>query len=386
MSTAAKVGAFFLVVLAIAGAPHLEDRGPPHRTGKAPQGHRRSSGTSRDWTRSRRCGSRASASARCRRSGSSRARRSWTSSSTRTSRCGREPPPRSRASGFSARSTSSSSRDPFGAGPLPDNAVIVGGVPVSFDEITKLARDIEVDIKDDHDELEGIDRRSAGGGAAGGHRREHADHQPGSPRDGGNEPRGGRRDDRELPRVFVGDDGPRGPRGLRRSLEPGQRLERHREHPRDLGEARDDDRQPEPDHGTDPRRGGDGRQARPERRDPQEPERRPRRGEGGRRRFEQGDRRRREDEDRSRDAVGVPRPAFPRARRTSPSTSIPADVAPFLPGGALQPALRQAQGHDHDRDDDLSRTATPSGPSRRPRSGRTSSRSPPSSAIGGGTG
>jgi phospholipid/cholesterol/gamma-HCH transport system substrate-binding protein len=36
---------------------------------------------------------------------------------------------------------------PFGAGPLPDNAVIVGGVPVSFDEITKLARDIEVDIK-----------------------------------------------------------------------------------------------------------------------------------------------------------------------------------------------------------------------------------------------
>ena len=36
---------------------------------------------------------------------------------------------------------------PFGASPLPDNAVIVGGVPVSFDEITKLARDIEVDIK-----------------------------------------------------------------------------------------------------------------------------------------------------------------------------------------------------------------------------------------------
>ncbi|HEX9689292.1 MAG TPA: MlaD family protein [Thermoanaerobaculia bacterium] len=37
---------------------------------------------------------------------------------------------------------------PFGAPPLPDNAVIVGGVPVSFDEITKLARDIEVDIKE----------------------------------------------------------------------------------------------------------------------------------------------------------------------------------------------------------------------------------------------
>jgi phospholipid/cholesterol/gamma-HCH transport system substrate-binding protein len=36
---------------------------------------------------------------------------------------------------------------PFGAAVLPDNAVIVGGVPVSFDEITKLARDIEVDIK-----------------------------------------------------------------------------------------------------------------------------------------------------------------------------------------------------------------------------------------------
>jgi phospholipid/cholesterol/gamma-HCH transport system substrate-binding protein len=37
---------------------------------------------------------------------------------------------------------------PFGAPPLPDNSVIVGGVPVSFDEITKLARDIEVDIKE----------------------------------------------------------------------------------------------------------------------------------------------------------------------------------------------------------------------------------------------
>ncbi len=36
---------------------------------------------------------------------------------------------------------------PFGAAPLPDNSVILGGVPVSFDEITKLARDIEVDIK-----------------------------------------------------------------------------------------------------------------------------------------------------------------------------------------------------------------------------------------------
>ena len=37
---------------------------------------------------------------------------------------------------------------PFGAPPLPDNSVIVGGVPVTFDEITKLARDIEVDIKE----------------------------------------------------------------------------------------------------------------------------------------------------------------------------------------------------------------------------------------------
>lgn len=37
---------------------------------------------------------------------------------------------------------------PFGAPPLPDNAVIVGGVPVSFDEITKLARDIGEDVKE----------------------------------------------------------------------------------------------------------------------------------------------------------------------------------------------------------------------------------------------
>ena len=37
---------------------------------------------------------------------------------------------------------------PFGAQPLPDNAVIVGGIPVSFDEITKLARDIGTDVKE----------------------------------------------------------------------------------------------------------------------------------------------------------------------------------------------------------------------------------------------
>ena len=34
-----------------------------------------------------------------------------------------------------------------------------GTCPVSFDQITKLARDIEVDIKDDHEEPEGLARR-----------------------------------------------------------------------------------------------------------------------------------------------------------------------------------------------------------------------------------
>ncbi|HXM75181.1 MAG TPA: MlaD family protein [Thermoanaerobaculia bacterium] len=37
---------------------------------------------------------------------------------------------------------------PVGAHPLPENSTIQGEVPVSFDEITKLARDIEVDIKE----------------------------------------------------------------------------------------------------------------------------------------------------------------------------------------------------------------------------------------------
>lgn len=37
---------------------------------------------------------------------------------------------------------------PLGAPPLPDESVLVGGIPVTFDEITKLARDIEVDIKE----------------------------------------------------------------------------------------------------------------------------------------------------------------------------------------------------------------------------------------------
>jgi phospholipid/cholesterol/gamma-HCH transport system substrate-binding protein len=37
---------------------------------------------------------------------------------------------------------------PAGAPPLPEGSVLRGGTPVSFDEITKLARDIEVQIKD----------------------------------------------------------------------------------------------------------------------------------------------------------------------------------------------------------------------------------------------
>jgi phospholipid/cholesterol/gamma-HCH transport system substrate-binding protein len=36
---------------------------------------------------------------------------------------------------------------PVGAGPLPEGSTLKGEVPVSFDEITRLARDIEVDIK-----------------------------------------------------------------------------------------------------------------------------------------------------------------------------------------------------------------------------------------------
>ncbi|MFN2385582.1 MAG: MlaD family protein [Thermoanaerobaculia bacterium] len=37
---------------------------------------------------------------------------------------------------------------PVGGTPLPENSVITGDVPVSFDEITRLARDIEKDIKE----------------------------------------------------------------------------------------------------------------------------------------------------------------------------------------------------------------------------------------------
>src|SRR5713226_6139322 len=36
---------------------------------------------------------------------------------------------------------------PVGAAPLPEGSVLKGDVPVTFDQITKLARDIEVDIK-----------------------------------------------------------------------------------------------------------------------------------------------------------------------------------------------------------------------------------------------
>jgi phospholipid/cholesterol/gamma-HCH transport system substrate-binding protein len=48
---------------------------------------------------------------------------------------------------------------PVGAAPLPTDSVIVGDVPVTFDEITRLARDIELDIKDISSNL----NRSLGG-------------------------------------------------------------------------------------------------------------------------------------------------------------------------------------------------------------------------------
>jgi phospholipid/cholesterol/gamma-HCH transport system substrate-binding protein len=37
---------------------------------------------------------------------------------------------------------------PAGAGPLPEGTTVQGDVPVSFDEITRLARDIEIDMRD----------------------------------------------------------------------------------------------------------------------------------------------------------------------------------------------------------------------------------------------
>lgn len=48
---------------------------------------------------------------------------------------------------------------PVGSAPLPDSAVLVGDVPVTFDQITKLARDIELDIK----EISGNLNKSLGG-------------------------------------------------------------------------------------------------------------------------------------------------------------------------------------------------------------------------------
>ena len=127
---------------------------------------------------------------------------------------------------------------PAGAPPLPAGSTLPGEVPIGFDEITKLARDIEVDIKDITKNLKQSLRRAARRGAAAHDRGQREDH-PGRPAQARRiQPRQRGRHDRKLPGVLDPDDGARPADRPARRVEPDQRDRQRRQRQGAVGQAR----------------------------------------------------------------------------------------------------------------------------------------------------
>ena len=243
---------------------------------------------------------------------------------------------------------------PVGAPELPEGTTIKGDVPVSFDQITRLARDIEVDVKDITKNL-----NSSLGGPQGEERlrtivenirviTEDLRVMVASNRGNVDATLANLRDFTEGMTQLVD----RVDKLI--ASNPANVTAGHREHQGRHRQARDDRRQPEPDHRQDQVRGGDRRQARRERGDPQEPERRPGLGQGRRRRPEQGAGGGRPDPLRFRRPLRDPDELLEREGVLHPRHQS-AGVAPLLPARARDAALRPPLRRDDDRADDVSR-------------------------------
>ncbi len=120
------------------------------------------------------------------------------------------------------------------------------------------------------------------------------------------------------------------------------------------GQAPDDRRQHERDHGQDRRGAGHRRPARPERRDEQEPQRGAGRRQGGRRQPHRRDDEGQEVEPRPRPARGVPDRSRQGPGLLHRGPREGRRVA-LLPARALERAVRGAPRHDHDHDHDVPR-------------------------------
>ena len=223
MSTAAKVGAFFLVVLVLAGLLiwKIEDLRIGREAGKTISvqfdGRRRPEGEVRraHGGRSRRQGREDPPR---RRQGDRRRR-----ARHGTSRCATAPRPRSRASGMLGDKYIELVPGPVGAPPLAEGTTLQGDAPVSFDQITKLARDIEVDIREITSNL-----KSSLGGALGEERLTGIVENvlvlsAGAAQAARVQPRQHRLDDGELQRVLDADDPARRPHRQARRVQLRQR-------------------------------------------------------------------------------------------------------------------------------------------------------------------
>ena len=297
-------------------------------------------------------------------------------------RLGLDPEP-----GHARRQVRRADPGPVGAAALPEGTTLQGDAPVSFDQITKLARDIEVDIRDITSNL-----KESLGGALGEERltgivdnvlvlsqelRKILRVQP----------REHRRDDRQLPRVLDADDPARRPHRQARRVQLGQRDRQRRQREGAHDEAPDDGRQHERDHGQDRRGPGHGRRS-----SSTSDETSKNLNEALVAVKEGVDSLTGAHEDgqeaqlRSRPARGVPDRPEQGEGRTSPWICQRVGTPALLPPRALEPAVRRPARHDDDHDDDVPGRPHRGRPRRTRPSSRTPSRSPRRSATGSGTG
>ena len=309
MSTAAKVGAFFLVVLVIGGLLiwRIEDiRG---RKGKSAARRRRVQGRGgprREIGRARRRGARRKGRADRGRSGD-RQGQGRARDRPGASSCARGPSPQIANLGLLGEKYVELYPGPPGAAPLPEGSVLQGATCRSVSTRSRsspaTSRWPDQGDLDQPEPLSGGRRRRR---AAEGDRRERARHHRQPARARRIQPRQRRRDAGQLQGILRDDDQARGPHRPARRVEFRQRHAGDRQHPRHFEDARDDGGEPEPDHGQDPVGPGDPRQARAERGDAQEHQRHARLGQGRRQQSEPGGRSGAPDAVRLRRARGVP--------------------------------------------------------------------------------
>ena len=149
-----------------------------------------------------------------------------------------------------------------GRAQIPDGTPLQGKEGVSLDQVSRLARDIEIDLSDVTAEPEQVARRPARRTADRDDRGQHGRAFQLAAHADRYEPRQDRRHDQQLPRVLLPDDPAGRPHRPARRRQPGQRHGHRGQCKGALDEAADHGRQHERDHPEDPLRTGQRRPAR----------------------------------------------------------------------------------------------------------------------------